>query len=81
MCRVHPENQIPSKEGQDDLYGLLEVELGHTYLIRNSSLMHQNMEVLNTSNYFLGMGLQEYIKLDHADLYRACWLESRNRSH
>ena len=46
---------------------LWEVELGHTNLIRNSLLMQWNMEVQDTSNYFLDMGLQEYIKI------RSCW--------
>ena len=37
------------------------MELGHADLIRVSSLMQWNMEVQHTSNYSLGMGLQEYI--------------------
>ena len=34
--------------GQDDLFGTLEVELGHTDLIRNFLLMQWNMEALPT---------------------------------
>ena len=56
-----PENQIPPEVGQDDLFGTLEVEIGHTDLIRNFLLMQWNMEVQLTSNYSLGMGLQDYI--------------------
>ena len=33
--------------------------------------MQYNMEVQYTSNYSLGMGLQEYIELGHPDLYRS----------
>ena len=58
-----PENQIPSLVGQDDLFRILEVEAGNTDLINNFSLMQWNMEVQDTSNYFLTMGLQEYIKI------------------
>ena len=58
-----PEDQIPPYVGQDDLFGALEVELGHADLIRNSSHMWWNMEVLDTSNYSLEMGLQEYIEV------------------
>ena len=58
-----PKNQIPPYIGQDNLFGALEVELGHADLIRNSSLMQWNMEVLNTSNYSLKMGLQEFIRI------------------
>ena len=32
--------------------------------------MQWNMEVQHTSNYSLGMGLQEYIELGHPDLHR-----------
>ena len=49
-----PENQIPPKVGQDDLFGALEVKLGHVDLIRNISPMQWNMEVQLTSNYSLG---------------------------
>ena len=55
-----PENRIPPQVGQDDQFGALEVELGHTDLIRKSLLMLWNMEVQHTSNYSLGMGLEEY---------------------
>ena len=65
-----PENQIPPYVGQDDLFGALEVKLGHIDLIRNIWPMQWNMEVQPTSNYFLGMALQVYIKLGHADLLR-----------
>ena len=58
-----PENQMPPEVGQDDLFGALEVELGHANLIRISSLMQWYMEVEYTSNYFFGMGLQEYIRI------------------
>ena len=56
------------------------MELGHTNLIRNSLLMQWNMEVQHTSNYSLGMGLQEYTRISHADLYRDL-LNFRNKSH
>ena len=75
------ENQIPPYVGQDNLFGDFKVELDHANLIRISLLMWWKKEVKYTSNYFLEIDLQEYIKLDHADLYRACQLESRNRSH
>ena len=58
-----PENQVPPQVGQDDLYGALEVELGHTDLIRIFSLMQWNMVVQYTSKYSLGRGLQEYITI------------------
>ena len=57
-----PENQMPPKVGQDDLFEASEVELDHTDLIRISSLMQWSMEVQCTSNYSLGMALQEYIR-------------------
>ena len=56
-----PENQMSPKVGQDDLFGALEVELGHVDLIRNFSLMQWNLEVQPTSNYSLKMALQDYI--------------------
>ena len=56
-----PENQIPPEVGQDDLFGALEVELGHTDLIRNFSFMQWNLEVQPTSNYSLEMALQDCI--------------------
>ena len=59
----HPENQIPPSVGQHDLFGALEVKIGHTDLIRNISPMWWNMEVQLTSNYSLGMALQVYIKI------------------
>ena len=65
-----PENQIPPEVGQDDLFGALEAKLGHIDLIRNISPMQWNMEVQPTSDYSLGMALQVYIKLGHADLLR-----------
>ena len=58
-----PENQITPKVGQDDLFGALEVKLGHTDLIRNISPMLWNKEVQPTSNYSLVMALQVYIKI------------------
>ena len=58
-----PENQIPPEVGQDDLFGAMEVELDHIDLIRNSSCMQWNMEVQDTSNYSLGIGIQEYIEI------------------
>ena len=39
------------------------MELGHADLIRNSSHIHWNMEVQDTPNYSLAMGLQEYIEI------------------
>ena len=58
----HPENQIPPYVGQDDLFGALELELGHVDLIRNFSLMQWNLEVQLTSNYSLGMALHDYVR-------------------
>ena len=52
------EKKILPYVGRDNLFGVLKMELGHVNLIRNSSLMHWNMEVQPTSNYFLAMGLQ-----------------------
>ena len=49
--------------GQYDLFGAVEVELGHADLIRIFSLMWWNMEVQPTSNYSLEMALQERIRL------------------
>ena len=57
-----PPERLRSKVGQDDLFGALGVELGHADLVRNSSLMQWNMEVLNTTDYSLETGLQEYIR-------------------
>ena len=57
------ENQILPSVGHDDLFRALEVELNYADLIRNSLLMQWNMEVQDTSNYFLEMGLQEYIEI------------------
>ena len=54
--------------GQDDIFGALEVELGHIDLIRNISLMQWNLEVQPTSNYSLGMAPQVYLELGHANL-------------
>ena len=65
-----PENQIPPLVGQGDLFGALEVKLGHLDLIRNISPIQWNIEVQPTSNYSLGMALQVYVKLGHADLLR-----------
>ena len=75
MSMVHPmrsacveyiciptENQMPPQFGQNDLFQVLEVKLGHTDLIRISSLMWWNMEIKYTSNYSVGVGLQEYIR-------------------
>ena len=56
-----PDHQIPPYVGQDDLFGALEVELGHNDLIRNFLLMWWNLEVQPTSNYSLQMALQDYI--------------------
>ena len=39
------------------------------------------MEVLNTSNYSLGMGLKNILELDNVDLIIAMSVKSRNRSH
>ena len=36
--------------------------------------MQLNMEVLNTSNYSLGIGLHEYIGISYADLLISCQL-------
>ena len=58
-----PENQMPPEVGQDDLFGALEMELGHADLIRISSLIWWYVEVQYMSNYSLGMGVQEYIKI------------------
>ena len=58
-----PENQIPPKVGQYDLFGALEVKLNHVDLIRNIFPMQWNMEVQPTSMYFLRMALQVYIKI------------------
>ena len=58
-----PENQTLPKVGQDDLFGALEAELGHADLIRNSLLMQLSIEVQYTSNYFLRMSLEEYIRI------------------
>ena len=57
------ENQIPPEVSQDDLLGALEVELSQTYPIRNFLLTQWNMEVQDTSNYFLVKGLKEYIEI------------------
>ena len=62
-----PENQIPPEMGQYDLFGAVQVEFGYTNLIRISSLMQWNMGIQYTSNYSLGMDLEEYIKI------RSCW--------
>ena len=43
--------------GHDDLFGALEVKLGHSDLIRNILPMQWNLEVQPTSNYSLGMAL------------------------
>ena len=48
------ENQMPPYIAQDDLFGILEVELSPNNLIRISLLMWWNMEVQYTSNYSLG---------------------------
>ena len=47
--------------GQDDLFGALKMKLDHADLIRNILLMQWNLEVQPTSNYSLGMALQDYI--------------------
>ena len=65
-----PENQIPPYIGHDDLFRALKVELGHTYLIRNFSLMQWNMEVQPTSNYSLGWAYKTVSELGHADVHR-----------
>ena len=44
------------------------MELAHANLIGNSSHMQWNIEVQDTSKYFLEMGLQEYINISHANL-------------
>ena len=49
-----PENQIPPKVGQDNLFGALEVKLGHINLIRNILSMQWNMEVQTYIKLFLG---------------------------
>ena len=54
--------------GQDDLFQTLVAKLSHSNLIRNISPMWKNMEVQLTSNYFLGVALQIYIKISHVDL-------------
>ena len=54
--------------GQDDLFGALEAKLGDSNLIRNISPMQWNMEVQLTSNYFLEMVLQAYIKIRSSNL-------------
>ena len=59
----HPENQIPSEVGQDDLFETLEVELGHINIISNISFMQWNLEVQPTSNYFIEMALQVYLRI------------------
>ena len=56
------ENEILPQVGQDDLCVALEVKLSHINLIRNILPMQWNMEVQPTSNYFLEMALQVYIK-------------------
>ena len=53
---------------QDNLFGVLEAKLGHINLIRNILPMQWNMEVQPTSNYFLEMALQVYVKLGHVNL-------------
>ena len=61
------ENQILPYVDQDDLCEALEVEWGNSDLIRNFSLIQWDLEVQPTSNYFLEMCLQEYIRI------RSCW--------
>ena len=56
-------NQIPPLVGQDDLFEVLQVELGHINLIRNISPMQWNRKVQLTSKYFLEMALQVYLKI------------------
>ena len=46
----HPENQMLPYVGQYDLFGALEMELGHADLIRNSWLMQWIMVVQPTLN-------------------------------
>ena len=50
-----PENQISPQVGQDDLFGVLDVELGHADLIRNFLLIQWNIKVQPTSHYSLGI--------------------------
>ena len=58
-----PRNQIPPLVGQDDLFEVLQVELGHIDLIRNISPMQWNRKVQLTSKYSLAMALQVYLEI------------------
>ena len=49
-------NQIPPLVGQDDLFEVLQVELGHIGLIRNILPMQWNRKVQLTSKYSCGDG-------------------------
>ena len=61
--RGPPGNQIPPLVGQDDLFEVLQAELGHVDLIRNILPMHWNRKVQLTSKYSLGMALQVYLEI------------------
>ena len=56
-------NQIPHSVGLDDLFEVLQVELGHINLIRNISPIQWNRKVQITSKYSLEMALHVYLKI------------------
>ena len=58
-----PRNQIPPLVGQDDLFKVLQVELGYIDLIRNILPMWWNRKVQIISKYSLEMALQVYLEI------------------
>ena len=66
-----PRNQIPPLVGQDDLFEVLQVELGHVDLIRNILPMHCRIGRSNLhQNIPWRWPYKSILKLGHNDLFK-----------